>query len=357
MNSPYPYGHGLYFPYINFKDINWLKQSALYFDRIVRIVPSRLNEAFVDRQRAVIDEFNAGGEPFVENLAPNWDQVYRAGKRLIDLLPMLKTKQDRKGYFERIRGTLPSGRVMPIHLEKVGSEVQERLLEYGLGYPGQFSRDRDWVIFDSAIGAIYMSILASEIAQDYRLPLLSDDLCYPPLIGEIQYPKNGEDYGYRLASLVIESVVPVDIAELSPKAIMQFKRDYADERKGFYEKVNELVKDIGEVLEPTALDSILKDRQEKIMREVKNLERALYNKNISTGQALMTISVPSYFQGPSGQLIGLGLFFMGAFTLVKGKGEAATIRGNSPYTYVLNLRDKLSGDNFLRELTRGQLLT
>lgn len=35
-----PFGRALYYPHINFKDENWLKLAALYYDGIDRIVPS-----------------------------------------------------------------------------------------------------------------------------------------------------------------------------------------------------------------------------------------------------------------------------------------------------------------------------
>jgi len=46
---------GLYYPYIQFKDETWLKLTALYWDRMARIVPSGFPLADSDGVRLLAD--------------------------------------------------------------------------------------------------------------------------------------------------------------------------------------------------------------------------------------------------------------------------------------------------------------
>jgi hypothetical protein len=55
---------GLYFPFIHFKDENWLKLSAIYFDKMYRIVPSSYRPEDSDTVKAL--------EGFVDFVRPDW---------------------------------------------------------------------------------------------------------------------------------------------------------------------------------------------------------------------------------------------------------------------------------------------
>ena len=55
---------GLYYPFIHFKNDNWLKMSALYWDKMGRIVPEAYKTIDSDTVRAL--------GSFVETLRPGW---------------------------------------------------------------------------------------------------------------------------------------------------------------------------------------------------------------------------------------------------------------------------------------------
>src|SRR5260370_32699990 len=55
---------GLYYPFIHFKDDNWLKLSAVYFDKMYRIVPSGYQTEDSDTVKALGD--------FVDHVRPEW---------------------------------------------------------------------------------------------------------------------------------------------------------------------------------------------------------------------------------------------------------------------------------------------
>jgi hypothetical protein len=57
---------GLYYPFINFRDDQWLKIAALYWPKMARIVPAGCPTRDSETVRALIDELG-----FVINLKPD----------------------------------------------------------------------------------------------------------------------------------------------------------------------------------------------------------------------------------------------------------------------------------------------
>ena len=64
--------HGLYYPYFHIRDDRWLKAAALYWPKIVRIVPDSYETQDSDTAKALADDFIVKMPPggSVEAIAP-----------------------------------------------------------------------------------------------------------------------------------------------------------------------------------------------------------------------------------------------------------------------------------------------
>src|SRR4051794_27073093 len=66
MSESIVYGRALYYPYINFRSLKWLKTAALYYDGIDRIVPEDFAPGDPDIVKELIDKEN-----FIRNINPS----------------------------------------------------------------------------------------------------------------------------------------------------------------------------------------------------------------------------------------------------------------------------------------------
>ena len=65
--DPIYYGRALYYPYIHFNDIGWLKTAALYYAGINRIVPGGYN---LSKEIKEVKQLNER-EEFIRNVNPS----------------------------------------------------------------------------------------------------------------------------------------------------------------------------------------------------------------------------------------------------------------------------------------------
>src|SRR5919108_2142094 len=71
---------GLYYPFIHFRDEEWLKVAALYWPRMCRIVPPDYQTKDSDAVKRLIDELD-----FVSNVSPT-PATTVVGKRFLTFL-------------------------------------------------------------------------------------------------------------------------------------------------------------------------------------------------------------------------------------------------------------------------------
>jgi len=121
-----------------------------------------------------------------------------------------------------------------------------------------------------------MTTLANTLAGTRQLPLITDDPIFQPLISGLQTePIEQQDISMELASIVIKTVVPVNIESLPVKTIMKFREDYRDERRQFYVEINKLVGTFPTITHPDSRQRFLEERSEDIRLAVKDLRRAM----------------------------------------------------------------------------------
>ncbi|MCO6470937.1 MAG: hypothetical protein J5I64_08425 [Saprospiraceae bacterium] len=351
-----PFGRALYYPHINFHDHNWLKFAALYYDGIDRIVPSDDLLEEVDLIERINDTATSDETLFVRSIRPSYyaDQI---AQEFIDYAKTeLADENKRKEVFQRVSKFVNPTDTYPIHVMKMGRELLEELPRLNLPIKKFSFELEDWIEFDSVTGALYMSRLANCIATNKSLPIVSDDPNFQTIVREVQKEKTTNDLSETLASMVIQSVIPKNIAAITPKQIIEFRNNYKDERQQFYLNINSLVKDLYQIQDEQSLKDALHFRKDAIERATKDIEGVYKSLKIDTGLTLMALSVPSFASGLGWVVAGVGLVAVAAGKLTLKGIEYQKTKRNSPYSYVLTLKNQLAKEDFAESLLKGKLI-
>ncbi|HOF17180.1 MAG TPA: DUF6236 family protein [Bacteroidales bacterium] len=351
-----PFGRALYYPHINFHDHDWLKLAALYYDGIDRIVPSDDLLEEVELIERINDSADSEETMFVRSIKPSYyaDQI---AHEFIDYAKKELTDENkRKEIFQRVSKFVKSTDTYPIHVMKMGRELLEELPRLNLPVKKFSFKSEDWIEFDSITGALYMSRLANCIAVNKSLPIVSDDPNFQAIVREAQKEKAANDISEALASMVIQSVVPKNISAITPKQIIEFRKNYKDERQQFYLNINELVKDLYQIQDEQSLKDALHFQKDKIERATKDIEDIYKSLKIDIGFTLMALSVPSFASGLGWVVAGVGLVAVAAGKLTLKGIEYQKTKRNSPYSYVLTLKNQLRKEEFAESLLKGKLI-
>jgi hypothetical protein len=351
-----PFGRALYYPHINFRDQNWLKFAALYYDGIDRIVPNDNLIEEVDLIERINDTATSNETLFVRSVRPNQyvDQI--AHEFIQYVKTELTDEKKRNEIFRKVSRFVKPTDTYAIHITKMGRELLEELPRLNLPVKKISHEFEDWIEFDSITGALYMSRLANCIATNKSLPIVSDDPNFQFIVREAQRERVTNDISETLASMVIQSVVPKNIEAISTKQIIEFRNNYKDERQQFYSNINELVKDLYQIQDEQSLKDALNFRKDKIDRATKDIEGVYKSLKIDTGLTLMALSIPSFVSGLGWAVAGAGLVAIAAGKLSLKGIEYQKTKRNSPYSYILTLKNQLGKEEFAESLLKGNLI-
>lgn len=351
-----PFGRALYYPHINFHDHNWLKFAALYYDGIDRIVPSDDLIEEVELIERINDTATNEETLFVRSVGPNQYADQIAHEFIQYAKTELSDEQKRKETFNRLSKIVKPTDTYPIHVMKMGRELLEELPRLKLPVKKFSLEFEDWIEFDSITGALYMSRLANCIASKKSLPIVSDDANFQAIIREAQREKVESDISEVLASMVIQSVIPKNLESVTTKQIIEFRNKYRDERQQFYLNINALVKDLDKIEDEQSLKDALNFRKDQIERSTKDIEEVFKSLKIDTGLTLMALSIPSFASGLGWVVAGAGLVAIAAGKLTLKGIEYRKTKRNSPYSYILTLKNQLGKEEFAESLLKGKLI-
>jgi len=351
------YGRALYYPHINFHDHNWLKYAALYYDGVDRIVPSndlieevefieRINDSATSQETLFVRNINP--ENYVDEIA--YDFLQYAREELCD-----KEKRDR--IYKNLSHFVSPEETYHIHIKKMGRELLDELPNLNIPIKKYSFESEEWIEFDSVTGAMYMSRLANCIATRKSLPVVSDDPNFQTIVREAQKERIiSEDIGETLASMVIQSVVPKNIGRIPVNKIIEFRNKYKDERHQFYININDLVKDLYKIEDEQSLKDALHFRKSHIDRATKDIEGIFTSLKIDSTLVIMALSVPSFASGLGWVVAGAGVVAIAAGKLALKGIEYGKTKRNSPYSYVLTLKNQLDKETLAESILKGNLI-
>src|SRR5260221_1953396 len=125
----------LYYPYIHFRDLDWLKATLLCFPQVSRMVPTELKQEHNEIVHAFYNLTNENGERLISEIyLDSWGNspAYKAQERLLNKLrsnlDFLKSKYSR----HITTKTVPKNEIWRLHFEKMNSELWNFLIENDL---------------------------------------------------------------------------------------------------------------------------------------------------------------------------------------------------------------------------------
>lgn len=223
--------HALYYPTIEFRDVNSLKRALLVWDRVFRIVPASYvpND---DPEVAV-----ARSEGLVVDLALEPTEKSLAAQHFLDLYHRLDNPSNRLVWpaglsteaFTRINPDKIDAKLLPLF-----EQLSQRLTADG------------FLEVSSELAGGYMFYLANAVASKRSLDLLSDSPDYWTVgtffasaanFTEAVYSETAEAY---LATLAVEDLLPRDLDGVSIDKLLRFREEHDQERVVFQEHLDRL---------------------------------------------------------------------------------------------------------------------
>lgn len=356
MTTTIPFGRALYYPHINFKNEEWLKFAALYYDGIDRIVPSLDLVEETNFIKKLNDNAENEETVFVRNIHPDYYVDEIASEFIKYVKTDLSNPTKRKEIFSRISSLVPENTTYSVHAMKMGSRLKNELPLLGIPIK-QFSFEfENWYELDAITGSIYMSRLANHIATKKSLPLVSDDATFLSIVRAAQKEQNLTDISETLASMVIQTVVPRNMAAISTDTIVKFRKNYRDERHAFYLEVNNLVKDLYKIEDEGSLKDALHFRKNQIESASKNIRDVFTSLKIDSAIGLIGLSIPSFMSGLGWAVAGVGLVAVAAGKLTMKGIEYRKTRRNSPFSYLLTLKQEIEKEELAKSLLKGKIV-
>ncbi|MGD8331858.1 MAG: hypothetical protein PVJ49_20665, partial [Acidobacteriota bacterium] len=255
---------GLYYPFIHFKSDAWLKLSALYWDRMARIVPPSYQTEDSDTVRAlagfVVDESPGKVNPeFHQTFA---DFVREFEQPLLAKYRVADRDKDNWSPVPEPRRPPPAGgasgsdpRLAYVYCEKMYDPVQELLKASELAL--EDPEDPCWIGMHPRMTDVYMMALVEQLAGELQLRPVTDESAdhasmsdlsverlAQALLGVELIParRSPREVEATAAMVALETVLPKDLETLDPDKINHFRDSRAADRKCFQEYVEEFAR-------------------------------------------------------------------------------------------------------------------
>jgi hypothetical protein len=369
---PVSFSRALYYPWMQVRDLGWLKNALLFWDVVSTIVPRGLHSPYTtDDERALSDEgwlvpcqLSWDDEPSVRRASKGTlnmldDRDVRARLRAANALSDTGT-----GGFEKL--------FEPISYGKYTVDLASELKRLGLFVDG---RAGSWPSVDRALFSMHMAHLAHALATDKNLALVTDDHGLSPIAdslaighplpaslrsGQLTMPLRSvarwyEGYDYRqLATGALSRYVlrTVGVTPETPvKDIVKFRHRYEPEMGRLREEIDGLAASVGtdfptrEAFEQAVLD-VFKNRISPALKDLEGAKRGarlnVVDHVISGAIVGSPVAAALYSPGlsPTGKVVaavtasGLALTSVRVRYAVERRKE----RARDPYSFVLAAR-------------------
>jgi hypothetical protein len=314
---------GLYFPFIHFRDEAWLKLSALYWDKIARIVPPGFEMHDSDAVKQLSGELD-----FIISHFPT-SQVVHLGTAFEKFVTK-RQKELRQVYdvsqVENWSVNASNSARMPDYADrryayifsvKIPQSLIDVMVDAKLAIRGG-TREPYWIGMHPRLAAVYMTALAELFSRENNFtPLTPDADSYLAIGGctlrrlerallsqTAQAPNNPDvdEVASAMAMISLRSLIPTDLANLPPKKIIAFRKQFREELSSFQNWMHALGAKMADKLvdirDPAARESHLQAfTEKKIVPKVAELRHQLESCGIKTmfGVLGLKFSVPPLF--------------------------------------------------------------
>ena len=386
---------GLYYPYIHFRDDDWLKLAALYWPRMARVVPpgyplddselvrrlnGELNFVVNVPPTSSIQAAEASFTQFINSLSTEqrhrW-AVSMRGNRAIsddDSIPVRGIDPDVSfSYTPRRRGIpgglghLPLRYFSAVHLGEVTRSMQETLVNAELAFVSN-----NWLAMSPELVWLYKCQLTQEIAHRNRLAPTTDQLVAYTVLS----PDNQALLGSQLEScapndietlfglLAIKAVVPNDLYDIPVDKIIDVRRRFGEQFDRWRADIDQYARDFADQLGHVESEEVLSAYMEDAVRAystatVKDLRRSLASVGVETVErtinskfavpATLTIGGMAAASLPAAAAAGMAL---GLFNIRRRARQEAHALQASPAAYLLSAYETLTPQSWISRVVR-----
>ena len=304
----------LYYPYIHFRDMEWLKATLLCFPQVSRMAPSGLKWQHSEIANAFRDLTNEKGDRLINEVYLDpWEDspTYKVQERLLKNLrhnvDFLKSK-----YSRLITSTIVGEKeVWKLHFEKINSELWHFLIENDLAWNDEVEDISSpfpdtWVYMHPMVGETIMSVIAIELANQNGLDIVSDSekihcalssrdenlvvaklFNDSPVQKEIPVPTKVN----QLASVVLTT--QFNLKKLSPAQISELIKEGKDLRK-FKEAIVPIASRIADIEDPDIRKREFEDKAKEVIEEWKKYEKSLPSFALDALNKTLQVKVPAW---------------------------------------------------------------
>lgn len=351
----------LYYPWIDIKENVWLKNALLYWDKIHTIVPESVQKPYNNR---VSEEFFDANCIIPLKVNSRMDIIKKSGLEFLN-------------YFRTPDGI----KILSTNYENSKSAIySDKLSEEFMGYGIYFdkmshflinelqynvSQNNKKIFFKQNIANLYMSILATHLAEKKGISLLTNEMDFNKFANTFRLnpSSNGSkrnkiikldtsDFNEGILSEIILKRIYIN-PETSVKKIIDFRSKHKDELGRFRTEVSRLCDILDFTSEP---DNISQQINDIVINEIKpsinDLQSALSAfriKHVIGGvmqisfASISKTSIPALALGP---VLGpIALFAaIGASIVCQGilyNKKRKKIISENPYSYLLSVNQKI----------------
>lgn len=309
---------GLYYPYIRFRNLNWLKVALLYWPKIARILPAEYNEHGLRSEP--LKEFgflvDIGPDHSVARVSDQWLHLIASHMDELKKLYGLYDKEGRFRFYSPPMSTpLPQSAACTdaapnsdtghgtteVHVNEMSAEVRRALVSAGLAmFPGiGADGTNNWIVMRAELVWTYKCLLADDVANRNQLALTTDQSAAHALAGRWSEERMAayltgsssatgaavaDDLGESIGLLALNLVVPADLHSIPIEAIIELRRKHAAEFDSFRITIDGIVQDLGQrvsaIKDPVIIRAYIEQAvEERIVRQLDDLKKQLRGAN------------------------------------------------------------------------------
>ena len=380
---------GLYYPYIHFADDEWVKLSALFWDRMARIVPEYYQTQDSDVVTALKDAF-------VVNLSPDDETVDAVASHFLKLLDshgnVLRKLYGVKSAADAVVTIdgLPTGST--VLSGKMTEELVRGLKSAGLTVarpdPSGFER----LYFHRRLSNVYMAALADEVSRQTGFAPVSNETDEHVAVNGLTVERIASvllgtrslarklnpalEVESTVAMITLRMAMPRGLATVKPDRLLKFRQDHRDELSAYQAYLRKLttkgaLKQLSGIQDRNALRAHIQAEYERTVEPaIKELRSALLKVPVEVSEAAISIRMPhsdglavtaalANVDPHAAALVGTAQCGFALFRVVGSKRAAAKRKVlNEPAAFLMYAQEELGARNLLRRVgTRMRRIT
>lgn len=284
----------LYYPYIHFHSLEWLKTALLYWEGVKRIVPYR---RFETQDPPEVRELVADGlvedvpaqeyrEQAAEMFMPRLEALTRSrGGAIAGTARRMADRAREQAADEEAR----------VHAVKMDQRLIGRLMESGLA-----RQAGDWFLMAQEVAGLYMMVLAGEASRHLNAPMATDAYDYE--VSSLYFNTEGGTTTPAGDSVALVRVLcpfprPSNVRLIPLERIRRIHEQYREERRQFRQEIEKLSRELAKSPSQEALKDAIEDRKRQIEEALKRQKRVLDEAKVDSYWSLLSISVPGAVTG------------------------------------------------------------